>query len=323
MSHQIVIADDDAGLLGLLSRRLRRLGFQVDEASDGVAASLALFVGTDPEHAPELIILDVNLPLDDGLSICEELKLDERLARIPVIVLTARSDKATVQRCQELGVHYLHKSGQVWKKLEALVRELTGIEKATSKADSASPVDRHQAIRTADDPTAADSTTPPPASANAPAAVKAVRPRKGPLSKVVVVGDDQVVTEAIQERLTAGGFDVRSASNCVDGYWTALKERPDIIVADHMMPDADGDYLIRRLREHPLTANTPVIVMTRRELFGRPPERSDPSPERQVPDSGKRTALRKLVTHQSLIDEVRRRLCDSVAASGTGKVSCP
>jgi DNA-binding NarL/FixJ family response regulator len=60
---------------------------------------------------------------------------DERLARIPSIVFTGRTDPDTLRRCQRLGVHYVLKSDGAWDRLEELVCDLLAIR----------PLDREQA----------------------------------------------------------------------------------------------------------------------------------------------------------------------------------
>src|SRR6185436_9730471 len=105
MKNRIVIADDDKELVKVLARRCRGLGLTVDEATDGFEAAFGLFIAGEPRALPRLAILDVNMPVDDGLSVCEELRREQQLAEMPVIVLTGRKDRGTIQRCQELGAH--------------------------------------------------------------------------------------------------------------------------------------------------------------------------------------------------------------------------
>lgn len=83
---RILIVDDDRALCRLLADYLRREGFEVDVAHDGVTALAQLRGGT---QRPDLLILDVMMPGRDGLETLRELRLQHRL---PVIMLSARGE---------------------------------------------------------------------------------------------------------------------------------------------------------------------------------------------------------------------------------------
>ncbi|MCC2976578.1 response regulator transcription factor [Sphingomonas sp. PL-96] len=80
----LLVVDDDREIRTLLAAQLGRAGFTVTVAPDGVAMRREL-----GRHAIDLVILDLNLPSEDGLSLCRELRVTSRL---PIIMLTARSD---------------------------------------------------------------------------------------------------------------------------------------------------------------------------------------------------------------------------------------
>jgi CheY-like chemotaxis protein len=61
------------------------------------------YATTEPVPPPSIILLDLNMPRKDGREALAELKADERLRRIPVVVLTTSSDEVDVQRAYELG----------------------------------------------------------------------------------------------------------------------------------------------------------------------------------------------------------------------------
>ena len=81
----ILIADDEDDVRDLVTRNLRRAGFEVAEAADGLAA-----LKLARQRKPDAIILDVMMPGRDGLQVCEELRRDEGLKMVPVIMLTAK-----------------------------------------------------------------------------------------------------------------------------------------------------------------------------------------------------------------------------------------
>ena len=81
---QILVVDDDPGIRSLLAEYLERNGLRVSLATDGREMRRAL-----GESTPDLVVLDVMLPGEDGLALCRDLRARSRL---PVIMLTARAD---------------------------------------------------------------------------------------------------------------------------------------------------------------------------------------------------------------------------------------
>ena len=98
----ILLIDDDPNLSALLAEFLRNQGFIVHCAGDGQKGLLAFF-----DKRPDLIVLDVSMPVKDGWS---TLKRIRESSRTPVIMLTARSDETDVLRGFSLGADdYINK----------------------------------------------------------------------------------------------------------------------------------------------------------------------------------------------------------------------
>jgi len=81
----ILIVEDDPEISRLVADFMRREGFEVVCANDGAAMNAAL-----QKLRPDIIILDLMLPGEDGLSICRRLRADDS---IPILMLTAKSDE--------------------------------------------------------------------------------------------------------------------------------------------------------------------------------------------------------------------------------------
>ncbi|CZZ94545.1 osmolarity response regulator [Bordetella ansorpii] len=82
--HHLLIVDDDADIRNLLAEQLGRLGYRVSTAAQGVEMRAIL----SREHV-DLIVLDLNLPGEDGLMLCRDLRAQ---SQTPVIMLTARGE---------------------------------------------------------------------------------------------------------------------------------------------------------------------------------------------------------------------------------------
>ena len=82
----VLVVDDDAEIRTLLREYLQKSGYRVSVAGDGKAMWTAL-----EQAAPDIIVLDVMLPGDDGLTLCRDLRA--RSSTVPIIMLTARGEE--------------------------------------------------------------------------------------------------------------------------------------------------------------------------------------------------------------------------------------
>jgi two-component system alkaline phosphatase synthesis response regulator PhoP len=86
---RILAVDDEPHILKLVAFSLRSGGFEVLEATDGLAA-----IEIARAEQPDLILMDVMMPALDGFEACRRLKADPATAEIPVVMLSAKSQKA-------------------------------------------------------------------------------------------------------------------------------------------------------------------------------------------------------------------------------------
>jgi len=95
---KILIADDEMDILKSLSLRLKSEGFEVLTAADGFATTQVAV-----RDVPDLIILDIGMPVGDGHTVMQRLKNNMRTANIPVIFLTARSNQLDMEKAADQG----------------------------------------------------------------------------------------------------------------------------------------------------------------------------------------------------------------------------
>lgn len=86
---RILIIEDDRDIVELVRYNLANEGFQVNAAFDGNTG-----LSTLKKTPPDLLLLDLMLPKMSGLDICREIRKDDSLNRLPVLMLTARGDEA-------------------------------------------------------------------------------------------------------------------------------------------------------------------------------------------------------------------------------------
>ena len=90
MTRRIAIADDDLDFRSLLVRQLKREGFEVTEAGDGLELVKAVVRLSADGRPPHVVVTDVNMPRFDGLSVLRQLR--KLYATLPVVLITALPD---------------------------------------------------------------------------------------------------------------------------------------------------------------------------------------------------------------------------------------
>ncbi|HEU5377347.1 MAG TPA: response regulator transcription factor [Ktedonobacteraceae bacterium] len=88
MASKILVVDDEAVLLETIAYNLEQAGYQVITAADGATALEAA-----RREKPDLIILDLMLPVIDGLEVCRQLRREDDLANTLILMLTAKSEE--------------------------------------------------------------------------------------------------------------------------------------------------------------------------------------------------------------------------------------
>ncbi len=94
----ILVVEDDAGIRGVLRNFLSLEGYKVDECAS-VGEAQTYLVRT----IPDLILLDLMLQGTDGYAFCREMRAEERTAKIPVIMVSARDEDADIVAGLEVG----------------------------------------------------------------------------------------------------------------------------------------------------------------------------------------------------------------------------
>ena len=130
MGNTVLIVDDNPDILALLRASLRMAGFESTEALNGQIALRRV-----EEERPDLILLDLMMPVLDGWGVLEELR--DRRDRPPVIVVTAAESPELMERAGRFGVSgYVTKPFNVAALLD-LIRSVIGSPKPLPRPDTA------------------------------------------------------------------------------------------------------------------------------------------------------------------------------------------
>lgn len=84
------------------------------------------------------------------------------------------------------------------------------------------------------------------------------------MHKILIVEDERDIAELVGFNLRRAGYEVLMAHDGIEGTQCAMRERPDLVVLDLMLPGRDGFGVFRELRRDPRTASIPVIMLTAR-----------------------------------------------------------
>ena len=82
------------------------------------------------------------------------------------------------------------------------------------------------------------------------------------MAKIAIIEDDQAISQMYRIKFETEGYEVETASNGKLGLELAGKMRPDIILLDLMMPEMNGDEMLKRLRATAWGKHTKVIILT-------------------------------------------------------------
>ena len=119
---KLLLVEDTEEIWDFLSRRLQRRGHEVVLAHDGQAG-----VSTAREARPEVILLDMNLPVMDGWTAARTLKEDAATKDIPIIALTAHALAGDRERAMAAGCDDYHPKPVDFSKLLAQIDAALGV----------------------------------------------------------------------------------------------------------------------------------------------------------------------------------------------------
>jgi CheY-like chemotaxis protein len=227
-NRKVLIADDDPAVVRALSVRCKKLGLEVETAENGLQAILRA-----QRNPPRLLILDINMPEADGFRVCEWM-LDPQRPPVDVVMITGRDDSETLGRCDSFGAFYVPKNQDTWEAIRSIIAELLDLDEAALQA----------------------------ADASATSGIAEVELNRQKRNKILIVDDDPDLTRALARRLSKCGAETITASNGVEAYRLAVKERPNVIIADYVMPEGGGHYLMWRLKSTEATKHIPIIMIT-------------------------------------------------------------
>jgi DNA-binding response OmpR family regulator len=140
---RILVVDDDPILREFASVYLSTPSTTIDTACDGAEARIRL-----RQAAYDMLLLDIEMPHLDGFTLLEEIRLDEKMRHLPVVMLTGRDDIASIDRAYQVGADSFATKPVNWRQLSYQIRYVIRTSQAQSpKSDSSDPMPESNSIK--------------------------------------------------------------------------------------------------------------------------------------------------------------------------------
>jgi len=117
--------------------------------------------------------------------------------------------------------------------------------------------------------------------------------------KILVADDEPHILRVVKDKLTNAGFTVLVATNGEEAYETAVRENPDLILLDVMMPKMNGFDVCKKLRAEAVFAKTPIMLLT---------ARGQESDKKMGMDAGATEYITKPFSPRQLLQNVQEKL---------------
>ncbi len=124
-SASVLVIDDQPFFTNMLRGALEQQGFRVlvaNSGADGLASA--------KKHLPDAILLDIEMPVMDGFAVCEQLRKDEAVKHIPIVILTATNNPKLNEKAFKAGADIVALKVLSTEKLVNMIRLAMGKGKA-------------------------------------------------------------------------------------------------------------------------------------------------------------------------------------------------
>ena len=268
-AYRVLVVDDDADIRLVIESVLEN-AYEVVHAHDGLDALEKI-----ENVEPDLIIMDIVMPLMDGLEACKAIRRIPRFSRTQVLFLSGHNTPENIKGSYESGGNiFLVKpiEPERLRKNVDVCFQTAGVPPRPKKMSfhqlriitkggdqDATPAAAGQPSRGA----APTQTTRPSTRAIPPARPPAPRPRTSFAQKprVLVVEDSEDIAEVISLGLS-DSFEVIIAHDGLEAAEKVARFQPDILVIDVMLPKMSGYQLCQSVRANPSFVDAPIIFVT-------------------------------------------------------------
>jgi len=260
---KILIIEDEWDQIQMIKSRLESRGYQVisaRKAEEGIKLA--------QEEKPDLILMDMLLPGMHGLEAAMKLKKNPKTKKIPIIALTAVSTPDLKKACFKKGISAFIKKPyepeELLNDIEKNIREtpksfdqIESVEKEFEDTLSGPDIDIQ-----AKDKTKIEKEKNGGKIQEKEKRIREEDERTKIPKKILIIDDNPNLVKTLGMRLMASGYEVKAASDGVNGVKLAHQERPDLILLDIIMPGEGGGSVFKNLKKSLYTTLIPVIFIS-------------------------------------------------------------
>lgn len=217
MSVTILTVDDSRAVRMIIKKAFKSYACEIHEAGNGVEG-----LAMAEKIVPDLILLDITMPVMDGIEMLTKLKSNRNLKHIPVIMLTAEAGRQTVMKIAKLGIRDY-------------------IVKPFQESVLVGKVNRVVELRLAEE--------------------KRVIKKITDAINIVVVDDKPAIVQQFRDKLCHLPWEIHGSASTGETIDICNKVTPDLIVISLSLPDQAGLSLFRILRSESKTKFLPIFGM--------------------------------------------------------------
>ncbi|MFA6553761.1 MAG: response regulator [Patescibacteria group bacterium] len=230
---KVIIIEDEAILVDVLTKKLQKENYQVFSAGDGEAGLTII-----DQIIPDVILLDIVMPKLNGYEVLEALQKKFGKTKMPPVIIISNSGQPVeIDKAIDLGAK------------DYIIKAQFTPEEVVSKVNSV--LGRLQQAGTAE--------------ASVMTSQYSAKPKNGtPEAKVLIIEDDQFLRDLLVTKLLKENFEVDTAIDGPGGSEKAISTHPDIILLDIILPGIDGFEILKRVRTNAqsVVAKTPIILLS-------------------------------------------------------------
>ena len=304
MRPKILSVDDSEAVRMRLARLFRPFACEVFEAANGEEG-----LAVAARERPDLILLDYNMPVMDGISMLRRLREHADLRRTPVIMLTGESSAENIATVARLGVRdYITKPFDERLLLAKAARAISLVARPSHDRCESEPDPQSKRSGDAQGPVSAESPGPAAQLVEAPSPLSAAPLQR---ASVLVVDDSRTMRLSLVQALNELGFDnIKEAKNGRQALELVLKEPFDLMLLDMEMPEMNGMEVLLAMKNNPQLSGLPVIVISGADQIENAVRCIEAGAEDYLPKPFNPTLLRARAT--SSIEKKRLRDLDRI-----------
>jgi two-component system, cell cycle response regulator len=218
MRYKVLTVDDSKTVRIIVKKAFKGYDCEIIEAANGVEGLAAA-----AKETPDLILLDITMPVMDGVEMLTKLKSDPALKAIPVIMLTAEGGRDNVLKIAKIGVRdYIVKP----------FKEEVLVEKCGRIIDLKPLTEGPQKAKSIFDP-----------------------------ATILIVEDKPAIIQQIQEGLKHTPWKIHGVHTTGEGIDFCTKNTPDLIIISLSLPEEAAFTLFRLIRQNVKTKYTPIFAL--------------------------------------------------------------